>query len=704
MKPEFALSLTHEGIGLLQRSEDGWLTVGTVSLKDADVEAALTRLRETAERVAKDGPVRSKLILPNTEVLYLDVDVGGATGPDYEATIREALDGRTPYALDELSYDYVVTGKTAQIAVVARETLLEAEAFAQSHAFNPVSFAAIPPKGAFSGEPMFGTTQAAVALLPGDMTLERDTVPVVVVGTAPTAPLGQTDAGPDAKAVAPDAAPKTKTEPPSKVAKPPVAAVAARAPSGPAKPVTATRPRAAEKPVPAPRPKAGLGLVVTAGALAVLLLIGLFAALRGEGDGAPPPVSQSEPAEDQSRVAPAPSVAATDPVDTSTSLAAAPQVMPEMEGAFEAPRPTRSTPFDQVPLPEEVAEGEEASTPGTTNTTVATATPDELAPAPVAGAGPGLLETETFYAVTGIWQRSPEALPVPRAQDLGDLYVASLDGTIAIDDALALPSYEEERDGLFETPQPPIGPGLVFDFDEDGRVVATPEGALTPDGVLVYSEANGVRPLPRPFDAVPQTDQAALATIRPAPRPENARELVERAVLDGRTRAELAAFSPRARPPSLQDEALAATDGTPSALAVAQAPSPAARPTDIERIVASVRAAQASQPERPATTAAQASLAAAPAPQQQTAPAIPTQASVARQATLENAMRLDRINLIGVYGTASERRALVRTKAGRYVKLQVGDRFDGGRVASIDEASLQYTKGGRNITLKMPNS
>jgi len=67
-------------------------------------------------------------------------------------------------------------------------------------------------------------------------------------------------------------------------------------------------------------------------------------------------------------------------------------------------------------------------------------------------------------------------------------------------------------------------------------------------------------------------------------------------------------------------------------------------------------------------------------------------------------MNLRRVNLVGVYGTPSNRRALVRLSNGRYKKLEVGDRFDGGRVSAIGDAELRYQKGGRNMVLKMPQS
>jgi hypothetical protein len=69
---------------------------------------------------------------------------------------------------------------------------------------------------------------------------------------------------------------------------------------------------------------------------------------------------------------------------------------------------------------------------------------------------------------------------------------------------------------------------------------------------------------------------------------------------------------------------------------------------------------------------------------------------------VKNALNLRKINLIGVYGQPSDRRALVRLSNGEYKKVKVGDRIDGGRVSAIGENQLRYTKGGRNITLQMP--
>ena len=90
------------------------------------------------------------------------------------------------------------------------------------------------------------------------------------------------------------------------------------------------------------------------------------------------------------------------------------------------------------------------------------------------------------------------------------------------------------------------------------------------------------------------------------------------------------------------------------------------------------------------------------APRQSIAPTAPSSASVTRQATVRNAINLNRINLIGVYGQPSSRRALIRLSDGRYKKVKVGDSIDGGRISSIGDGELQYVKGGRSVRLTMP--
>ena len=177
MTPNFALSLSFEGIRLLQRSSDGWLLVDEVALDDADLGAALARMKDRAAQL-DPSPLRTKLLIPNDQIRYLALDNPRAD----EADIRASLDGATPYALDDLVFDYSRGGGRTYVAAIARETLEEAEGFAAGYGFNPISFAAVPDAFTFVGEAFFGRTSAAAALLIEGQTIERDVNAVVVVG------------------------------------------------------------------------------------------------------------------------------------------------------------------------------------------------------------------------------------------------------------------------------------------------------------------------------------------------------------------------------------------------------------------------------------------------------------------------------------------------------------------------------------------
>lgn len=177
MKPNFALDLSHDGISLLHRSKGGWTLVGSVALHAPDLGTQLNALRQTAGEIEPDD-VHCKLIIPNSQILYTTVE---ATGPDdiaREVQIRAALDGLTPYPVGDLVFDWRAEGTQARVAVLARETMDEAEAFAVEYNFNPVSFAARPESDSFSGEPFFGKTRAASQILGTSARVTPDATPV----------------------------------------------------------------------------------------------------------------------------------------------------------------------------------------------------------------------------------------------------------------------------------------------------------------------------------------------------------------------------------------------------------------------------------------------------------------------------------------------------------------------------------------------
>lgn len=335
---------------------------------------------------------------------------------------------------------------------------------------------------------------------------------------------------------------------------------------------------------------------------------------------------------------------------------------------------------------------------------------------------PAVGDAMTSYAATGIWQIAPDQPQVASPGTLDDLYLASIDTRLQNFDAVALPDGRAPTDQRPPAQSNPAAPGTTFDLDQRGLVIATPEGAETAEGVMVFAGRPAVTPagMPTRFARTPGIDPdpeaasepaQAPAGTRPRLRPDTLIESNERAQLGGLSRDELGDLRPRPRPATLAAVALALREASPlvgtdpdpeaaedeadasetaTAQAIASSLKPLARPRDFSETVESSR------------TAPQQVAAAALSAPRSAAPQIPSSASVAQQATVRGAINLRQVNLIGVYGQPSNRRALVRLSNGRYQKVQVGDRLDGGQVRAIGESELSYVKGNRAIVLTMP--
>ncbi|EPX81185.1 hypothetical protein [Litoreibacter arenae] len=355
-------------------------------------------------------------------------------------------------------------------------------------------------------------------------------------------------------------------------------------------------------------------------------------------------------------------------------------------------------------------------------------------------------EAETAYAVSGVWQLAPDLRTEMTQQDLDDLYESSLDPDLTFEDAPALASFDTAAQALdFEVPSSPPAASILFNLDSRGLVKPAPDGAENPDGILVFSGPPPVLPLQRPGGVAPletlepdEPEQEApaenpLAGFKPTQRPSDLQERRERAAQGGLSNAELASIRPQVRPDSAQAvaraeaiaralaeaeadtreaEAQAAAEAAaqaeldrPTAQAVARSLRPDSRPRNFARIVA--RAQQVPAQQRTAAAASTAAVSRGNGPavarSSRAAPTGTTRASVARAATDNNAISLGKVALVGVFGTSSNRRALVRLPNGRFKKVGVGDSIDGGRIAAIGEGQLRYTKRGRTLTLEMPN-
>lgn len=890
MTPRIALDLSLDGIAVLSRAPggDGWWREGTVRLDEADMPERLSRLRDLAE--ARVGPdFTTILILPDSQLLFTSLECDDRQP---EVTIRDLLKGRTPYPVEDLAFDYVERADRLQVAVVALETLLEAESFATEYGFRPVAVVANPSDSGFIGLPNFGKTGIADELLDGAK-LDLDLGGGFRVSPAPAPPARPTSAAEDftAAVAAPDTVDRPGGEAPAGVAPAPVPAPvsvpvkeppgfsssrrnappvpasdgarlaqvsprltatkaptahpgppmpprdeAASAPSPapaapipvpvpdgakpaagkPKRPATAsrtvptsppTRPQDAPPPANAlgsmvaritrpadttpapakdetartaeakalalpglardraanpPRSSARLGLLLTLVLLATLVAVGVASFLLGPRD-----LAESPAAADAEVVILSAPVETVEPPEAEPDLAALlPDAAPDAgapAGDAASPEPFVVTSATPVPVQsaEERAEADDpladpdgVAEPGADLR--ANAAPD-AAPAPGLDAAPAFdtappTFTEAFEGEVA--DASPEAPTPPAAQDVADIYVASIDPEIATGDAVSLPRAEPPTDGVAIQPNPAPA-GTLFDTDAaTGFVTPTPGGTLAPGGYTVVEGRPDVMPVPRapaggPANAAQDAaDDAARQDLRrtpPTQRPGDSAELIERTQNNGLTRAELNRDRPTERPASVvasaeaasqaasaaqqaasaslaaatraavadaqESTALAAaqaasasapTSASASALALPASSRPRDRPRSVERDAARIVTARRDQASTASTAAAPARTARTVDSGQQTVRS--AGGNVASAATERNAIRLNEMNLIGVYGRSNARRALVRMSNGRYVKVEVGDRLDRGRVTAIGESELSYQRGGRSVVLRLPRA
>ncbi|MGR3467767.1 MAG: hypothetical protein ACU0CI_07785 [Shimia sp.] len=488
-------------------------------------------------------------------------------------------------------------------------------------------------------------------------------------------PLPEGIARPKAPAKAPA---RSATRAP--VAGPPVA-VKAQAPAPAAAPKTAkpkaaaTGGSAAGATAVAERKPARLALILT---IVLLLMLGAVAAFAT----VIAPATFAAWFERAPRALPA--AVPDDPAEAVVTIAPVERVPP-------APRPEADVLTDLPP---------EAGPPMPEAPAVVTEAPDPNAPA-VPEDDPALAR---FYAAQGIWYRAPDG---PRAGPLTttDIAVPALDRITPQGDAVALPTFAALLTDARPSSHPlPPGPDVRFRIGPDGLVIATPEGALAPGGYTVVAGRPALLPPARDRSGAATLDAARLIAFRPRARPEGFADKRERQQYGGYLREELAAFRPLVRPKSareVEEERLAAlppdetVEAPSSEQAVAASVRPDRRPKGFEQKVAAARAA-AAEAAKPVPVAAIAP--------RTTRPSGPTRQTVARAATVDDAINLRRVNLIGVYGKPNARRALVRLGNGRFVRVQVGGRLDGGRVQAISGNALRYTKGGRNIVLQIPTT
>ncbi|PZX16028.1 hypothetical protein LX81_02300 [Palleronia aestuarii] len=724
MKTTFLLDLTHDGIRLRQRGADGEAVMGEIALDAPDFESRLDALRRDAEARA-GGPVETIVTIPASEVLYTRIE-----GTD-AATIGAALDGLTPYALDDLVFDWH-PGEAGQshVAAVARETLAEAESFARAHGFDPRGFAGEPQPGLFDTAPDFGSASGRPAAPDGvgpatpPQTGEQTPLPTAT----PVLPVGtETGAGHFAEEPAPFVP----------------------APRGPAGPGSGEH--AGKKPdraIPRPSPRAIPAANASRGgrksassrtsglALPAIAALILFGFLAWSFFLAAPPEPEVIATED----APLPSS------DTARSVPVEEPTAPTGTEPVEAP------PAEAPPDPERIAPNDPLNRPG------------------------GAPDTGR-YAATGVEDAVPGRPDIPGDDNPGEVGDGMRDPVLRTDPvtlSLAAPEASPAQPGALLSPPPQERP--KSDAEDRGNPEGTVEPPASAEGVAQPDQA----PPPRDTAAVPEDESAVAAALDDA-LPEETREPdapetetsgpspdgapapaapaeTEIVVTDGpppvrpppAPRRDAAApvpaaipviegappVTPPARPqgPATRDETAldpdpagpAGTDAAPLTLTAPDSPvivenAPPARParrpaemsalpepsTDSDAVSAAIAAAIAT-PEPPAEIDPTGAIARSLAPRGRpgdlviSPPATTPDRSSRDLAMTAPALVRGGASLIGVFGSPSNRRALVQLPNGRFEKVSVGDRIDGGQVSEIGSESLTYVRDGMAIPLQLP--
>lgn len=156
MSVSFALSLSSQGIDLLERVPLGWSLVGSAQVQADDLPSQLATLRQIAWLLAPQGFV-TKLVIPADQIRY--ITLAGEVTNIFD--IQRVLEDATPYLMRDLAVDYGHHAGQTYLAAIAKDTLQEAEGFARAYGFNPACFVARPAHAVMGRELTFGLTNFA---------------------------------------------------------------------------------------------------------------------------------------------------------------------------------------------------------------------------------------------------------------------------------------------------------------------------------------------------------------------------------------------------------------------------------------------------------------------------------------------------------------------------------------------------------------
>ena len=750
--PNYALELSNDFVRLLHRAiGDVWVPISECAVDDPEFDAAVLDMRKQARVIAGLMP-RVVVILPISEVLFSSVDTGEFVGDAAVKRAKVLAADTTKLDASEIAVHVAqpTTDTQTPVAIVTNQTLQEAATYATSLGFKPALYATRWRRKNFPEEPVFAfspsksyalpiaaaaSCAAAIGLLSftlgssdniatpvnqsqvADLSIEPATF---ILANAPAS--GDITLFPVVEPASPDegSLEEDLTEPaiikvsapePEMTKPAPVTTVASKAKPLPrpaprqippaAKPSTAELVKGIEK-VTNPADQGFLSNIQRVATLEPTLSGVLspdgFTLFKGK-----PPVS---------------------PPSRASSTTGSPSEVPQKIVMRPKPRPFgRTTPQTVVIEPAEKVEDQavlpEPDQTETSSETTVVAIPDieELQPAePIKLLRP---------------KARPIALTPETAAEVANLVTDP--APAAASDPVAPPEAAAQPPLAAQAPVPETVPEVVIDLPEEPQIDLL---------AMASPELLGKRPKHRNGTA-PVTTEPAPETVEPAPGtvdPETPDLLVMAS-------PELRGKTPRSRPnnlstvvpkaPSSLDLASPALRGkkpkrrpkfqtavaTPKPVeAPKPEPAPAPEITDAQRALNAQIAAEAER-RRGLATASRLAVAKSPFPPKKSrnfattvkrtraeearlasAPATqkaPKSTTNKRPSSTSSTFTKNKLSLVGVFGSASKRRALFRTAGGRFIKVSAGGRVEGWRVSAVGESSVKITRGNRTRTLRI---
>ncbi len=739
--PSLALDMSQDGIALHQLAFDGhWHELARVALNDPALRARLSNMRGIATKL-EGRRFKTRIWLPEDQILrgnynILGNDEGARLG-NARAEIAAKFGGKPK--------DYAVQlgkrseGGTYFVAAVRIRTLQEARTFANSHGFKAKGYSTQSAVEGFATPPIFLVPADKVKVV--GLGLVATTAATLVLGGGfaffTLDPLNLWESPPKVSDFAPFQRPSPGIEragapaaPSANGAAPTFSVIAGIAsvsspsalPYLPPRQLTADAQEAIEAPA-APSQDTPPEALQLASATAVNWPASI-AALPAAPKADPLPEVGLFSLQDRITEPPLPEA------DTAPATPSGPML------AYRAqPRPltVANTAFYLEPLPATATRLSPSGLADLISRTGLTVAQLSSMPAPlllieskaakfIPGLPPILPRLRSGRAIPAQVAPPPEPEPPIAAAPTGPAPLFTLvSGTPDIIPFLrptppAIVPPEERLPFQLVTGAPDVrpllrpAPEVVVPPVADTAETASPPEATTPDAVET-DVAEAATETPAEVDnaslaaavdaaiesAIPETPQLfALLEGQPAllPRLRSGAEIPVAAppapVVDPAF-AEANSLRPRRRPQDII-QMLDPLDAIISGAAPASATRPSRRGDSFAANTARIIAITTSRPRVTAPTV--------PADPQTVS--LPTSASVARAATIENAINLRKTNLLGVFGTADNRTALIRLSGGRNIRVQRGESFSGWTVVAISQDTVRIRKRNREVILRMP--